>query len=101
MGVSRCRVSFSDTDGILHTAEVEADSLYEAVAKAVAEWRDDEMLPQMPGPMTEFTVAVIRKPTEHRVRLGQVHKWAQPSVVGGPAGITKRERVRKLLGITG
>jgi hypothetical protein len=49
------------------------------------------------GPMTEFTVAVYRNPTEHKIRLGQVAKWAEPTTKDGPAGITKRERVRALL----
>ncbi|SRR5579883_1838659 len=98
MSVSRCRVSYTDADGVLHCVDVDSESLYEAVAMAVAEWREDEMIPQMPGPMTELTVTVIRRPVEHKIRLGQVQKWAQPSVVGGPAAIVKRERVRRLLG---
>jgi hypothetical protein len=37
--MARCTVSFTDTNGILHSAEVEAESLYEAVARAVSEFR--------------------------------------------------------------
>ena len=47
--------------------------------------------------MTEFTVAVYRNPTEHKIRLGQVTKWVQHTTKEGPAGIMKRERVRRLL----
>jgi len=50
--------------------------------------------------MTEFTVAVLRNPTEHKIRLQQLVKWAEPTMREGPAGITKRERVRALLGQT-
>jgi hypothetical protein len=42
-----------------------------------------------------------RNPTEHKIRLGQVAKWAQHTVKEGPAGITKRQRVRVLLGQSG
>ena len=52
------------------------------------------MSPSNPNPMTEFTVAVYRNPTEHKIRLGQVLKWAAPTTKEGPAGITKRLRVR-------
>lgn len=83
--------------GVDHAVEVDAESLYEALALAVAEFRDDTLLPDGPGIMTEFSIAVLRKPIEHRIRLKQVHDWAQPSMVGGPAGILKRDRVRKLL----
>jgi hypothetical protein len=48
--------------------------------------------------MTEFTVAVYRNPTEHKIRLGQVLKWAAHTTREGPAGVTKRQRVRTLLG---
>jgi hypothetical protein len=39
----------------------------------------------------------LRGPTEHRIRLSQVTMWAQHTVKEGPAGITKRQRVRELL----
>jgi hypothetical protein len=96
MGV--CRVAFTDSEGIGHSVEVAADSLYEAVALAVAEFRRDEATVAEPGAMTEFIVTAYRKPTEHRIRLNQVTKWAQNTTKEGPAGITKRQRVRQLLG---
>jgi hypothetical protein len=66
------RVAFTDSEEILHSVEVEADSLYEAVALAVAKFRCDEVIMSEPGAMTEFIVTVFRKPTEHRIRLSQV-----------------------------
>ncbi len=98
MAGSRCRVSFSDSDGVLHGVDVDADSLYEAVAIAVAQLREDELSPAAPNPNTEFTVMVYRQPTEHKLLLKQVLKWSEPTTRDGPAGITKRQRVRTLLG---
>lgn len=77
---------------------MQADSLYEAVALAVAEFRRDEATTAAPGAMTQFIVTVYRRPTEHRIRLNQVAKWAQNTTKEGPTGITKRQRVRQLLG---
>jgi hypothetical protein len=37
---------------------VDAASLYDAVAIAVVQFRDDEVTPQSPDAMTEFIVAV-------------------------------------------
>jgi hypothetical protein len=48
--------------------------------------------------MTEFTVSVFRNPTEHRIRLNQVTKWAEHTVMDGPSGIAKRQRVRICFG---
>jgi hypothetical protein len=98
MAASRCRVSFTDSDGVLHGVDVEAESLYEAVAIAVAQLREDDVSPSSPGPMTEFTVSVYRNPVEHKIRLQQVVKWSERTTEGGPAGIVKRKRVRALLG---
>ena len=98
MAGSRCRVSFTDSEGVLHGVDVDAESLYEAVAIAVAQLREDDVSPVTPVPTTEFTVAVYRNPTEHKIRLQQVLKWSEPTTKEGPAGITKRQRVRELLG---
>jgi hypothetical protein len=98
MAGSRCRVSFTDSEGVLHGVDVDAESLYEAVAIAVAQFREDDMSPSTPGAMTEFTVAVYRNPVEHKIRLGYVTKWAEHTTKEGPAGITKRQRVRAILG---
>jgi hypothetical protein len=63
MASSRCRVSFTDSEGILHAVDVDAESLYEAVAIAVASFREDDVSPSSPNPMTEF----------HRCGLSQPH----------------------------
>ena len=97
MAAARCNVSFTDSDGLSHTVHVQAESLYEAAALAVAEFRDDPMVPT-PGAMTEFVVAIERPAVEHRIRLAQVAKWAQGTTKEGPAGIIKRQKVKALLG---
>lgn len=100
LSMARCRVSFTDSDKTEHAVEVEAESLYEAVALSVADFRDDPLLRDRPGEMTEFTVAVLRNPTEHKIKLQQVVKWAEHTTREGPAGILKRQHVRTLLGQT-
>jgi hypothetical protein len=97
--VAFCRVSYCDTEGIEHATEVECESLFEGVALAVAAFREDELSTCEPVAMTEFTVTVFRKPTQHKIRLRQVTDWAKHTVKDGPVGIVKRQRVRSLLGI--
>jgi hypothetical protein len=97
VGISRCHVSYLDHEGTDHAVEVEVESLYEAVAMAVAEFRQGEIITETPGPMTEFCVTVIRRPIEHLMRLAQVTKWAEPTTKEGPAGVSKRQKVRQLL----
>jgi hypothetical protein len=50
--------------------------------------------------MSECTVVVYRNPTEHKIRLQHVLKWSEHTTKEGPGGITKRQRVRTLLGQT-
>jgi hypothetical protein len=96
MALARCCVSFADDDGILHCAHVQAESLYEAVALAVAEFRKDPMVPS-PAPATQFSVTIEKPPVEHRICLSQVSKWAENTTKEGPAGLIKRQRVRALI----
>ena len=77
---------------------VQAESLYEAVAIAIADFRQDKLVPT-PASSTEFTVAIEPPRIEHRIRLSQIEKWARSNTTReGPAGITKRQRIRTLLG---
>ena len=48
--------------------------------------------------MTEFTITVFRKPTESKIRFGELQKWVDQMVREGAAGVVKRQRVRKRLG---
>lgn len=96
MALSRCQVAFIDSDGVEHSIEVDAESLYEAVALAIAEFRPGEISIDAPGPMTEFRVTVLRKPIEHKIRLKQVMRWAGPTTKEGPGGVVRRENVRRL-----
>ena len=98
MPPASCKVSFTDSDGLLDTAHVRAESVHEAVAMAVSEFRADPLAPPL-GPMTEFVIAVEKPPVEHRIRLAQLQTWAETTTTReGPAGITKRQRIKALLG---
>jgi len=98
MPATRCSVSFTDSDGLVHTAHVEAESLYEAVALALSEFRGDGLAPQ-PASATEFVVAIEKPPVEHRIRLTQLQKWLNSTARNGPAGVLKREKLKELAGL--
>jgi hypothetical protein len=94
--MATCRVSYTNEDG-MHSVEVTAETLFEAVALAIAEFRDDKTIASQPGPMTDLMVRVIRKPTDHVIKLKRVQEWAQFSNTTSPAELIRRERVRKML----
>jgi hypothetical protein len=89
-------VSFVDVRGSKHTVTVAAESLYEAAAAALVEFRKSGWLETQPGPMTQLEVEVAEPTTRHSVTAQQVQRWAQSTAVT-PADRVKRERVRALL----
>ena len=96
MALASCAVSFTASDGIVHAARVQAESLYEALA--IADFRRDKLVPT-PVSSTKFTITIEPPPIEPRIRLAQIERWAKSSTTReGPAGITKRQRIRTLLG---
>jgi len=54
--VKQCRVAFRDSDGVEHTVEVEAPTLYEAVGLAIDRFRRCEHAKYEPKGMLEFIV---------------------------------------------
>ena len=95
MAVSTCTVSFKDFDGVTHSATVDAESLIEAVALAVSVFRADKIAPASFGPATVFSVSAVAKTAEHKIDFSKVREAVEPSTKGGPAGILRRERLRK------
>jgi hypothetical protein len=93
----RCSVTFTDSDGIDHEVEVWANTVYDAVGMAMKEFRQGSIAPDLPGPNTEFSIAVHRAPVTHRLKLRQVTRWAEG---GGksPRDVIERNRIRALLG---
>ena len=93
----RCIVTFTDSDGIEHEVEVWANTVYDAIGQAMREFRQGSIAPVLPGPNTEFSIAVHRAPVTHRLKLRQVTRWAEG---GGksPRDVIERNRIRALLG---
>ena len=73
-----CRVSFSDSSGIEHTVEVTADSLYEAAALAIVEFRKSGFVESTIGPATELRVlSYPAAPRQYSLTVGRLESWAR------------------------
>jgi hypothetical protein len=70
-------VSFTDTEGITHTAAVTASSLYEAAALGVAEFRRCGLIDALPGPVRMLSVAVESPRTLHEVPMRKLTAWLE------------------------
>lgn len=94
--VRPCRVSFTDTDGLTHSARVTAASLYEAAALGVSEFWRCGLMDTEPGPATRLTVFVDGPATAHELPMRKLMAWLEG---GGksPAEQAVKVRPRELL----
>lgn len=97
MGVRSCRVTITDVEGVSHTAEVTASTLYEAVALGLKAIRGHEWVEGVSGQFGTVRVAVMTIPVEHSVKLKDFTAWLQRTA-GSPSDVTARKRIREILG---
>jgi hypothetical protein len=91
-----CRVICRDIDGVEHTVEVTADSLYEAVARGLAALRDADWAGDMAHGQTIITVVVKQPEVQHTVRMRDFEAWLE-SNGRSPAEMALKSRFRELL----
>ena len=99
MPVRSCRVTIQDMDGVDHTVQVSAATLYEAVARGLSALREEEWVAGIAQGLNVVKVSVISTPIEHSVKMGDFQKWLAREG-GTPRDRTDRSRVREILGIT-
>lgn len=95
MAARICIVSFVDVHGIRHSAEVEAESLYEAAVLGVRRLDQDRWIERI-GPSTVLEIDVREPSTKHAISLAQVERWlggATPS----PAEAARKAKLKMLL----
>jgi len=91
-----CRVSFRDTEGVAHSVDVTAQSLFEAGVLAIKAFRAAEWMPAGPGNATVLEVSVLRPVAMHRIRLQELTAWLQANGTT-PKEQANKQRLRELL----
>lgn len=93
----KCRVAFTDSEGMRHSVEVVASTLYEAAALAVAEFRRCGFADAAPGSAARLTVSVEAPSTAHELSVRKLSAWLEG---GGksPREQALKVRLRELLG---
>jgi hypothetical protein len=98
MPVRSCRVTIQDMDGVTHTAEVTAATLYEAVAQGLAAIRGNDWVAGIAQGLNAVRVSVADVRVEHEVKLMDFTKWVDRTG-GSPREISDRQRIRSILGM--
>jgi hypothetical protein len=98
MSVRSCKVTVEDMNGVRHTVEVTAETLYEAVALGIVAIRTDDWVNGIAQGLNPVKVRVMNVPVEHEVRLMDFTKWLDRTG-GSPREMMDRKRIRSILGM--
>src|ERR1700687_1254139 len=98
MSVRSCRVTIQDMDGVSHTVDVTAATLYEAVAQGLAAIRGNEWVAGIAQGLNAVKASVADVRAEHAVTL-MVFTKGVDRTGGSPREISDRQRSRAILGM--
>ena len=98
MQVRSCRVTIKDLEGVNHTVDVTAATLYEAVALGIAAIRSDEWTTDIPQGLHCVQVQVTNVPVKHEVRMRDFLAWLDRNG-GSPREMLDRQRIKSILGM--
>lgn len=88
-GARACRVAFTGPEGIRHSVQVSAESVFEAAAAALGLFRENGFLGVETGPATVLEVTVLGPEVTHSLRVEGLLRWLAAS------GKTPREQALK------
>jgi len=95
MAGKNCRVLFKDTEGVVHSVEVQADTMYEAACLGLKALKRSEWIDVI-GPGTRITVQVMEPPVEHFVLYAQLQRWLDGGAKSPAEGVMKK-RLKEML----
>ena len=98
MAVRSCKVTLRDVDGVAHTVDVTASTLYEAVALGMAAVRTEEWVNGIAMGLNPVKVRVTNVAVEHEVQLKDFTKWLDRTS-GSPREMSDRKRIKAILGM--
>jgi hypothetical protein len=98
MTVRSCRVTITDLEGVSHTVEVTAATLYEAVALGLAAIRGNQWVRGIPDGFKPVRVRVTDIPVDHEVQLKDFTNWLERRG-NSPKEVTDRKKIRDILGL--
>jgi hypothetical protein len=99
MLVRSCRVTIRDLEGVTHTVEVTAATLYEAVAQGLAAIRGNDWVAGVAQGLNVVKVSVADVRIEHEVKLMEFTKWLERDGAS-PRETSDRNRIRAILGMS-
>ena len=97
MPAKTCRVTITDLEGISHSVEVTAASLFEAVARGLVALRGNQWVMGIPDGFAPVKVRVTDIAVEHEVKMKDFMLWLERRG-NSPREIMDRVKIREILG---
>jgi hypothetical protein len=96
VSLKTCNVVLEGHTGVTHSVEVTAETLYEAIAQALAAYREESWVGDDHKRFGTVTVTVRSPEVKHIVKLQDFDNWLN-SANKGPADLLLKERLRRLM----
>src|SRR5687767_10014132 len=96
MSLRTCAVTFTDSRGVKHTAEVATESLFEAAVLGMQILKRDGWIQETFGAATKIHIEVREPATSHTVTIQQIERWLSGATIS-PNERVKKDRLRTLL----
>ena len=92
-----CTVAVKDLREVEHSVEVTAETLYEAIATALAALQQDNWVGEIGQGFTMVTVVVQQPPVKHEVKMKDFVSWLGRQG-RSPAEVILKQKLEKILG---
>lgn len=92
MPLRTCRVSLRDADGIVHSVEVQVETLFEAAAAAVAIFRQQGWAAAALTATAKLRIEVPLPTVVHDVPVAAVERWLRSPSVSPREALKKKYR---------
>ena len=96
MVLRTCTVAVKDIRDVEHSVEVTAETLYEAIATALAALQQDDWVGEIGQGFTTVTVVVQQPPVKHEVRMKDFLSWLNRQG-RSPAEVILKQKLEKIL----
>ena len=97
MVLRTCQVSVRDLRDVEHSVEVSAETLYEAIATALATLQQDNWVGEIGQGFATVTVLVQQPPVKHEVKMKDFVSWLGRQG-RSPAEVMLKQKLEKILG---
>jgi hypothetical protein len=92
-----CTVAVKDVQDVEHSIEVTAETLYEAIATALAALQKDNWVGEIGQGFTTVSVVVQQPPVKHEVKMKDFVSWLGRQG-RSPAEVVLKQKLEKILG---